>query len=96
MAAKDSLAKDIVTPQAAEEKVVDIQPCPKPCRCWTRPVPPTAFPLRLLTSGPGAGDALVVAASDDCWIEVQDRSGKQVFAQLLRTGDNLRLLALPL
>ena len=48
--------------------------------------PANSVPTQVINVGtPGAGDALVVAASDDCWIEVQDRSGKH-FAQLLRTG----------
>lgn len=92
MAAKDALAKDIVTPQRAEEKVVDIQPLPKTMPVLDPTSPANSVPTQVINVGtPGAGDALVVAASDDCWIEVQDRSGKQVFAQLLRTGDNLRL-----
>lgn len=92
MAAKDALAKDIVTPQAADEKVVDIQPLPKTMPVLDPTSPANSVPTQVINVGtPGAGDALVVAASDDCWIEVQDRSGKQVFAQLLRTGDNLRL-----
>ncbi|HMW73541.1 MAG TPA: DUF4115 domain-containing protein [Cellvibrionaceae bacterium] len=92
MAAKDALAKDIVTPQAPEEKVVDIQPLPKTMPVLDPTSPANSVPTQVINVGtPGAGDALVVAASDDCWIEVQDRSGKQVFAQLLRTGDNLRL-----
>jgi cytoskeleton protein RodZ len=99
MAAKDALAKDIVTPLAPQEQgtlaaqgVVDIHPLPKVMPTLDPTSPGNSVPTQVINVGtPGAGDALVVAASDDCWIEVQDRSGKQVFAQLLRTGDNLRL-----
>lgn len=96
MAAKDALAKDIVSPQAPEtknsEQVVDIQPLPKTMPTLDPTSPANSSPTQVINVGtPGAGDALVVQANDDCWIEVQDRSGKQVFAQLLRSGDNLRL-----
>ena len=96
MAEKDALAKDIVTPQKPDEKpqdkVADIQPPPQAMPVLDPTSPANSVPTQVINVGtPGAGDALVVAANDDCWIEVQDRSGKQVFAQLLRSGDNLRL-----
>jgi cytoskeleton protein RodZ len=96
MAAKDALAKDIVTPQVQQDRaldsVADIQPLPKQMPSLDPTSPANSVPTQVINVGtPGAGDALVVQANDDCWIEVQDRSGKQVFAQLLRSGDNLRL-----
>ncbi|HEY6528561.1 MAG TPA: RodZ domain-containing protein [Cellvibrionaceae bacterium] len=78
-----------LTSQAADAKAADM---PKNMPVLDPTSPANSVPTQVINVGtPGAGDALVVAASDDCWIEVQDRSGKQVFAQLLRTGDNLRL-----
>jgi cytoskeleton protein RodZ len=96
MAAQDALGKDIVSPQSLQpqsagsdvgtESVVKTMPVLDPTS------PANSVPTQVINVGtPGAGDALVVQANDDCWIEVQDRSGKQVFAQLLRSGDNLRL-----
>jgi cytoskeleton protein RodZ len=82
-----SLASQANDAQAAEAAAL-----PKTMPALDPTSPANSVPTQVINVGtPGAGDALVVAASDDCWIEVQDRSGKQVFAQLLRTGDNLRL-----
>lgn len=96
MAAKDALGKDIVSPQALQPQSdgseIGSEPVVKTMPVLDPTSPANSVPTQVINVGtPGAGDALVVQANDDCWIEVQDRSGKQVFAQLLRSGDNLRL-----
>lgn len=95
LADKDEVAKAIVnpvvkpleTPQASGiRQTPEIKVIPEASEVGM------AAPTQVINVGvAGNGDALVVDASDDCWIEVQDRSGKQLIAQLLRSGNNLRL-----
>lgn len=92
LAAKDSVAKNIVTPPAAPVEASLSNPAVPVQAPALAPAPDTSTPTQVINVGvPGNGDALAIDASDDCWIEVQDRSGKQLIAQLMHSGNNLRL-----
>jgi cytoskeleton protein RodZ len=103
LSASQEVAQALVTPAPAAPvaTVAAARPVPNPAKPGvesTRPLlddpssPANSSPTEVINVGtPGAGDALVVAAADDCWIEVQDKTGKQLIAQLLRSGNNLRL-----
>lgn len=44
------------------------------------------------SDSPSTGDALLeISLIDECWIEVTDKNGRVVFADLRKSGDNLRL-----
>ncbi len=95
LSATHTVAKDLVTPNeppaiSSEGPTATELVASTPLAASNPQAP--AFDQQVINVGPdGTGDALLVNASGDCWISVQDSNGKELIARVLHSGDHLRL-----